>query len=155
VTGQPLLYYAPWPLDYHATVLRRKAFAFSAAGFDVTYVNGVGLRNPRPASLGKALSVAARRLRGRTESASGDEEVAQVGALVVPPRQIRLVERLNVAWLQRQLGAAAGDWRRTLAWVAYPTPEVVAVLRRSRPAGVVYECFDAFDHTPGAVGVWR
>jgi glycosyltransferase involved in cell wall biosynthesis len=45
-------------------------------------------------------------------------------------------------------------WEDAVAWVRWPTPELVDFLVRRPPAAVVYECVDAYHHTPGITGRW-
>jgi glycosyltransferase involved in cell wall biosynthesis len=41
-----------------------------------------------------------------------------------------------------------------VAWIRWPTPELVDALPRLAPAATVYECVDAYHHTPGIRGRW-
>jgi glycosyltransferase involved in cell wall biosynthesis len=157
VSGRPtVLWYGGFPLGHHNTESERKARAASAAGYDVVYASGVGLRDPRIATLGKA----GRLLRSRLDG-DGDAEPAAEGALrpaaalVAPPRRPRVMRELNARWLRRQLEDAAGDLRECIVWTRYPSPELVRAFELRRPRAVVYECVDAMDLTPGTAGSWQ
>lgn len=151
----PLFYYAAWPLGYHNVVPRRKAAAFAAAGWDVAYVTGIGFRNPRLRSLVKAADRLSR-AAGRAPAADAPPPgVRPAGVIVAPPRQLAPVRLANAAWLGRQLRGIADPWAQAVAWVRYPTPELVDVLEARRPKVVVYECADAYEFTPGSTGAWR
>jgi glycosyltransferase involved in cell wall biosynthesis len=150
-----MLFYAAWPLGYHNVEAERKAVGFAEAGFDVVYVAGVGTRNPGLASMAKVRDRARRKAGRRSSSGTGHAPgLREAGVLVAPPRQVSAVRRLNVAWLTRQLRAAVPDWDRAVAWIRWPTPELVDALARLRPAVAVYECVDAYHHTPGITGRW-
>ena len=142
VSGRgPVLFYSAWPLGYHNVEAERKANALAAAGFDVVYVAGAGVRNPRLVTVPKVLDRLGRRVVSRRDSAVG---LRAATLLVVPPRQVQAVRRLNSAWVGRQLRAAVPDWASALAWVRWPTPELVDALTRDRPAALVYESVDAY-----------
>jgi UDP-galactopyranose mutase len=155
--GRPLLFYSAWPLGYHNVEAERKAEALAAAGYDVVYVAGVGVRNPRPVTLPKLLDRVARRLRTRPSPAGVGAHggpVRTAALLVAPPRQVAFVRRLNAAWVGRQLVRALPEWDRAVAWVRWPTPELVDVLARTRPAAVIYECVDAYHRLPEWTAPW-
>jgi glycosyltransferase involved in cell wall biosynthesis len=153
VTDLPLLFYSAWPLGFHNPEGERKALGFAEAGFDVTYVAGIGIRNPRMASAGKAIDRAKRKLapsRGRTAVPT----LRVAGLAVLPPRQLRPMRRINAAWVEQQLSRAIPGLGQGVAWIRWPTPELVDALARLQPAVVVYECVDAYHHTPGITGAW-
>lgn len=150
-----LLFYSAWPLGYHNPEAERKARAFAAAGFETTYVAGVGIRNPRPRTLGKAGDRLVRGLAGRggpPSPSAGRSGLREASVLVVPPRQVPLVRTANARWIARRLRAAAGEG--AVAWVRWPTPELVDALPALRPAAVVYECVDGYHDSPGITGRW-
>jgi glycosyltransferase involved in cell wall biosynthesis len=153
---RPLLFYSAWPLGYHNPEAERKAVGFAVGGFEVVYVAGVGIRNPRLSSLRKLSHHAAGKLHNR----SGSRTISDVpglsssSLLVLPPRQLATARRLNTTWLERQVRRAVPRWEEAVAWVRWPTPELVDFLVRRPPATVVYECVDAYHHTPGVTGRW-
>jgi len=162
VAGRPLLFYAQWwPLGrFHNPEAERKVRAFAAAGYAVTYVPGIGIRNPGPSSAAKAVDVVGAKLasvrRGREQQPQPFEPGVSSGAVfALPPRQLGPIRRLNASWMRRQLQGMVEEWDRALAWIRYPTPEVVAALRHLRPAGIVYECVDPYPDSPGMLGAWR
>ena len=151
---RPLLFYADWPLDYHNQEAAHKARAFAAAGYDTVYVTGAGIRNPRPASLRKAADRLRRKLTDEEQESGGRSDGVRTATLLVaPPRQLPPVRRANAAWARRQLRAALGG-PGGVAWIRIPSPELVDVLDDLAPAAVVYECLDAYHHTPGITGRW-
>ena len=160
--GQPLLFYSSWPLGYHNVEAERKALALAAAGYDVVYVAAVGIRDPALSNLPKLVDRLRRASVGwartairRAPADEGRPGRAREGAVIVmPPRRPAPMRRLNAAWLERQLRQQVGPWRHTLAWIRWPTPELIEALARLRPAHVVYEAVDAYDATPGIVGPW-
>ncbi|HEU4657597.1 MAG TPA: glycosyltransferase [Capillimicrobium sp.] len=160
MSGRPVLFYSDWPLGYHNQEAERKARDLAAHGYDVVYVAGVGTRNPRLSSAGKAADRLWRKLRPgaaqATEAAGAPlpPGLRAAGLLVAPPRQVRAMRRLNARWVERQLRGAIGDWPSAVAWIRHATPELVDALRALRPAAVVYEVVDAHHTGPGMTGVW-
>lgn len=156
MADRPLLFYSAWPLGYHNAEAERKAVAFSERGFDVVYVPGIGMRNPRLSNVAKL----GHRVRSKLRPAPSPGAAVvptglRQGALaVVPPRQLPPVRRLNAAWVERQLRGLIDPWQDAVAWVRWPTPELVDALPRLGPAALVYECVDAYHHTPGVTGRW-
>jgi glycosyltransferase involved in cell wall biosynthesis len=154
---RPLLFYSDWPLGYHNQEAERKARAF-AARYDVTYVAGVGIRNPRASSVRKVADRGLRALRpARGAGAAGalPPGLRAGSVLVVPPRQVEAVRRLNAAWIERRLRRSIADWTTAVAWIRHATPELVVALDTLSPAVTVYEIVDAHHETPGVVGRWR
>lgn len=152
----PLLFYSDWPLGYHNQEAERKARYLAALGYDVTYVAGVGTRNPRLRTLGKAVDRLGRALRpaaGKPPGGAGDD-LRSSGLIVFPPRQLASVKRVNRALVERRLRRALGDVSQSVAWIRSPSPELVAALARLRPRLTVYEAVDAHHLGPGITGRW-
>jgi teichuronic acid biosynthesis glycosyltransferase TuaH len=155
--GRQILFYSYWPLGYHNLEAERKAIAMSEAGYQVTYVTGIGMRNPTFSTIPKATGRLIDKVRHR--SAPRDSAIhpalAIASVLVLPPRQLRLIRRFNAAWLRRQLRRSVTDWSEAIAWIRFPTPELVDAIVTQRPRKVVYECVDPYDMQPLARGVFR
>lgn len=152
---RPLLFYSAWPLGYHNIEAERKAIRFAEVGYDVVYVTGVGTRNPRLSRLPKLVDRVRRKLTPGVVAGTAPVPGLRTAALaVLPPRQVKALRTLNERWLERQLRGAIGSWDQAVAWVRYPTQELVPALRRLRPALVVYESVDANHLAPG-LGGWR
>jgi glycosyltransferase involved in cell wall biosynthesis len=148
-TGRPLLFYS-WALGFYTPEAERKAIALSEAGYDVVHVAGIGIRNPGLSNARKALRTLGEKLRHRsgTRETGIHPNLATASVFVLPPRQLAPMRRFNGAWLGRQLRDSIDGWDEALAWIRFPTPELVDALTRSRPARVVYECVDAYDELP-------
>jgi teichuronic acid biosynthesis glycosyltransferase TuaH len=148
-TGRPLLFYS-WALGFYTPEAERKAIALSEAGYEVVHVAGIGIRNPGLSNARKALRTLWEKLRHRsgTRGTSIHPNLATASVFVLPPRQLTQMRRFNAAWLDRQLRDAIDGWGEALAWIRFPTPELVDALSRSRPARIVYECVDAYDELP-------
>ena len=71
---------------------------------------------------------------------------------MLPPR--RALRRLNGPWLERQIRPRIHDWTKAVAWIRFPSPELVDVLGRLAPRAIVYECVDAYHLTSGIIGPW-
>lgn len=158
---RPVFFYAAWPLGYHNLEAERKAYALAEAGYAVTYVTGIGIRNPGLSSLAKLSDRSARAVSrvGASPTAAAmtpqHGDLSQGAILVAPPRQYPLMRSVNRWWLKRQLTRQISPWSDTLAWIRWPTPELVDALERLRPARIVYEAVDAYDATPGIIGRWK
>lgn len=154
---RPMLFYSDWPLGYHNQEAERKARAFGRGGYDVVYVPGIGVRNPRLSSASKALDRVARKLRDRGSAVpeAGHDDLRSASLLVAPPRQLPAVRRVNARWVERQLRSPIADWERAVAWVRHASPELVDALSLLQPAASIYECVDAYHVTPGMTGRWR
>lgn len=152
----PLLFYSAWGLGYHNPEAERKALAFARAGYDTVYVAGIGIRNPRLSSGAKLADRVREKLAGSEPAPAGaaSSPLRSAGLLVAPPRQVAAVRDVNVRLLERQLRGIFADWRDAVAWVRWPTPELVDALARLRPAAIVYECVDGYHETPGITGRW-
>ncbi|MGI8579737.1 MAG: glycosyltransferase family protein [Solirubrobacteraceae bacterium] len=159
---RPMLFYSDWPLGYHNQEAERKARAFGRDGYDVVYVAGVGVRNPRLSSAAKVLDRVSRKVRDRAPAATpaaaagpSADGLRSAGLLVAPPRQVPAVRRANVRWVERQMRATIADWPRAVAWIRHATPELVEALDALNPAVTIYESVDAHHVTPGMTGIWR
>jgi glycosyltransferase involved in cell wall biosynthesis len=180
IMGRPILFYSAWPLGYHNLEAERKAQTLAQAGYSVTYVAGVGIRNPSVSNLPKLFDRTTRALLARwpgadrkthgsppprsdpsddsedlgSPTARNSQTLREGAVAVAPPRQYEAMRRLNSAWLTRQLRRQVSPWDEALAWIRWPTPELVDALPRLRPARVLYEAVDAYEATPGIVGPW-
>lgn len=153
VVAPELLFYGGFPLGYHNREAERKALAFATAGYDVLYMSGIGVRDPRLSTLPKAGRALLQGM-GRPQGTSGlgakpRLPLRQAGLLVVPPRRVPPLRRFNERWVERQLRELLADPGRAIVWTRSPTQELVEALSRLAPAVVVYECVDAVDHFPG------
>lgn len=155
-TARSVLFYSAWPLGYHNIEAERKAVRLAEEGYDVVYVTGVGTRNPRLTRLAKLADRVARKLAPSVASAPAAVPGLRTAAVaVMPPRQLAVVRRANERWVERQLRRAVPRWEAAVAWVRWPTQELVAALQQLRPAVLVYESVDANHLSPGIVGRWR
>ena len=154
--GRPLFFYSAWPLGYHNVEAERKAVRLAEEGYDVVYATGVGTRNPRLSRLPKLIDRVGRKLTGGSGGApAGVNGLRTAAVAVAPPRQVASVRRLNERWLERQLRGAIEPWADAVAWIRWPTQELVTALGRLRPALLVYESVDANHLSPGIEGRWR
>jgi glycosyltransferase involved in cell wall biosynthesis len=157
IRPRPLLFYSYWSLDYYNPEAKLKAEALVDAGYDVVYVAGIGMRNPRPSSFGKLVDRTVRKLARVAPAPQAEARVSSLrtaAVAVAPPRQLGPVRRANEAWMSHQLGGIADPWSEAIAWVRWPTPELVGALVKHRPAAVIYECVDPYDVGPGVNGRW-
>jgi teichuronic acid biosynthesis glycosyltransferase TuaH len=155
--GRPLFFYSYWELGYHSPEAERKAIALSEAGYRVVHVTGVGIRNPTLSTAWKAIGRLVEKLRHRSaprESAL-HPNLSTASVLVFPPRQFRLMRRINAWWLRRQLLASMEGWSEAIAWIRFPSPELVDALATLHPHKVIYECVDPYDDNPLTQGVFR
>lgn len=155
--GPSLLWYGGFPIGFHNPESERKALAFASHGYRVTYTEGVGLRDPRLRHARKVVEIVLARLgtRKRRSETTSDGVLTNTGFFVCPPRRLRALRHLNSSLLLAQLRRAVPDLQAGVAWVRYPSPELVDAIAVVRPRVIVYECLDAMDQTPGTTGVWR
>lgn len=152
-----MLFYNDWPLGYHNVEAERKARAFARAGYEVSYVAGLGVRNPRPARAARAADLLFRALRDR--GARGldvdPDGLRRLGLFALPPRQVGAVRALNERAIARRLTRELPAWSDSgVAWVRFATPELVGALSRARPRSIVYEATDAHWRSPQLMGRW-
>lgn len=116
---------------------------FVARGYRVHYVEQLGIRNPRPRHLLRV----AKALWSSSQAATAPFEAYSPKLLA--PRRAPVVDRLNRAWLARQLLGLVEDPAQTVFWLRYPTPELVPLVEDQRWHVVVYEAIDDHEHSPG------
>jgi glycosyltransferase involved in cell wall biosynthesis len=139
-----ILFYSDFPYGFHNAEAEEKMARFAARGHRVVYVEQLGLRNPRPHHVLRAL----RARRSRPSAArAGPFEV--VSPKLLPPRRAPLVDALNRRWLARQLLAHVRDPAGTVLWVRFPTPELLPLAEADPWAAVAYESVDDHLASPG------
>ena len=139
-----ILFYSDFPFGFHNAEAEEKMARFAARGHRVVYVEQLGIRNPRPRHLLRALR--GRRGAGRPRRAVPFEVVSPK---LLPPRRAPVVDGLNRRWLARQLLAHVRDPAATVLWARFPTPELLPLAEREPWAAVVYESVDDHLASPG------
>jgi glycosyltransferase involved in cell wall biosynthesis len=139
-----LLFYSDFPFGFHNAEAEEKMARFAARGWRVLYVEQLGIRNPRPRHVLRALR------RARTPPRQAPFEV--VSPKLLPPRRAPGVDALNRRWLARQLLGRIGDTTRTVLWLRFPTPELVPIVEGHAWRAVVYEAVDDHAAGPGLTG---
>lgn len=154
--GREMLFYGGYPLGFHNVESERKALAFQAAGMQVEYTAGVGLRDPRVSSLSQVGGLLQAKLghSGRQAIVDDSSSLSEFPLVVLPPRAAPLLEAMNVRWIARQIRRQLLEPHAAVFWVRYPSPEFVAAIPSLAPLVVIYECLDAMHETPGTVGRW-
>lgn len=137
-----ILFYSDFPFGFHNAEAEEKMARFAARGWRVVYVEQLGIRNPRPRHLLRALRP--RRSLPRSARAVPFEVVSPK---LLPPRRVPVVDGANRTWLERQLARHVRDPRDTVLWIRFPTPELVQLVRGRPWRAVVYEVVD--DHAAG------
>ena len=154
VTSTSVFFYSAWPLGYHNPEARRKAERLAAEGYDVTYVAGVGTRNPSLSSLPKLVNRALSKVRLGNGARESFGSIRTAAVVVLPPRHLQTLARLNERWLHHQISKAVPQWNDGVAWIRWPTQELVRVVERARPRLLVYESVDSNHISPGITGRW-
>ena len=134
-----LLLYSDFPFGFHNAEAEEKATRFAARGWRVVYVEQLGIRNPRPRHVLRAL-----RRAGAPPRAVPFEVVSPK---LLPPRRAPGIDALNRRWLARRLLDRVRDPAATVLWVRFPTPELVPLVEEHAWRAVVYEAVD--DHAAG------
>ena len=141
--SREILFYSDFPFGYHNPEAEERMRRFATRGYDVHYVEQLGIRNPRPRHLLRML----RRVRRSHEAFNPPFEV--ISPKLLAPRHKPVIRELNQRWLARQLLDRLRDPRGAIFWVRYPTPELVPLIERTLPALVIYECVDDHEGSPG------
>jgi len=134
-----ILFYSDFPFAFHNTEAEEKMTRFAARGWRVVYIEPLGIRNPRPRHVLRALR------RPSAEERPAPFEV--VSPKLLPPRRAPGVGALNRRWLARQLLRHVDEPSRTVLWLRFATPELVRLVEGHPWRVVAYEAVD--DHTAG------
>ena len=144
--SREILFYSDFPFGYHNPEAEEKMTRFAQRGWAIHYVEQLGIRDPRPAHLGR-LAKAVLRRRGAGTPAETPLDV--VSPKLLFPRRAPGIRQLNDAWLARQLGGALADPARAVIWIRYPTPELIPFLEEVDAALTIYEVVDDHANSPG------
>lgn len=132
-----LLYLAP--VDWNSIRQRPQQLALRLARrFELTYVNAVGLRSARLGDLGRVL----RRAAGVSD---GSPPFPVLTPKYVPWIGWPAIDVANRSWLARQMEHCLS--RRpepSILWIGAPSLLAEALLERTRPKLVVYDCMDRY-----------
>jgi glycosyltransferase involved in cell wall biosynthesis len=142
--SREILFYSDFPFGYHNPEAEEKMARFARRGYDVHYVEQLGIRNPRPRYMAR---IATKALTRRSGLPSVPFDV--VSPKLLPPRGAPLIGRINRGWLARQLAACLHAPAEAIFWIRFPTPELVPFVERVSPALVVYEVVDDHERGPG------
>jgi glycosyltransferase involved in cell wall biosynthesis len=148
-----ILFYSDLPYGHHNPEAEERMRRFARRGYRVIYVPKLGIRNPRPAHLAGAIG----RLAGNARRVMKAPEHGQTGrgafdvvdARLLPPRHREPLDRLNRAWLTSQLGSRLTDASQAIAWIRFPTPELVPMVESLPFRAVVYELVDSHEAAGG------
>jgi glycosyltransferase involved in cell wall biosynthesis len=142
--NREILFYSDFPFGYHNPEAEEKMARFARRGYDVHYVEQLGIRNPRPRDMAR---IATRAHTRRSGLPSVPFDV--VSPKLLPPRGAPLIDRINRRWLARQLAACLHAPGEAIFWIRFPTPELVPFVERASRALVVYEVVDDHERGPG------
>ena len=142
--SREILFYSDFPFGYHNPEAEEKMARFARRGYDVHYVEQLGIRNPRPRYMARIATKAHSR-----RSAPPSVPFDVVSPKLLPPRGAPLIGRINRRWLARQLAACLHAPGEAIFWIRFPTPELVPFVERASPALVVYEVVDDHERGPG------
>jgi glycosyltransferase involved in cell wall biosynthesis len=144
--SREILFYSDFPLGFHMADAQVRMTRFVARGYQVHFVQPLGVRNPGPRHALRIMRVLLPR-QARAEGTAVPFDV--FSPKLLPPRRAPLVGRLNRAWLARQLLGLIEDPAQTVFWLRYPTPELVPLVLSQPWRAVVYEAIDDHDNSPG------
>jgi glycosyltransferase involved in cell wall biosynthesis len=106
--------------------------------FELTYVNAVGLRSARLGDLGRVL----RRAAGASD---GPPPFPVLNPRYIPLLGWPALDPLNQGWLVRQVEAFRSfNLGPSILWIGAPSLLAEALLKRTRPELVVYDCMDRY-----------
>ena len=130
-----VLYLAP--VDWHSIRQRPQHLALRLARkYELTYVDPVGLRSARLSDFRRLFATAAGR-------ASDSPAFPVVNPRYVPLVGWQALDRWNRRWLSRQMERCLADGPEIL-WIGSPSLLAEAILERTRPRLVVYDCMDRY-----------
>ena len=130
-----LIYLAP--VDWHSIRQRPQQLALRLTRkYELTYLNPVGLRSARLSDLGRLFATAASR-------ASDSPPFPVVNPRYVPLVGTPALDRWNRSWLSRQMEGCLASGPEIL-WIGSPSLLAEALLERTRPRLVVYDCMDRY-----------
>jgi glycosyltransferase involved in cell wall biosynthesis len=141
--SRELLFYSDFPFGYHNPEAEERMRRFASRGYEVHYVEQLGIRNPRPRHLLRVLSM----LRRPRQQVDVPFEV--ISPKLLAPRHVWPTDQLNRRWLTRQLLRHLRTPGEAILWIRYPTPELVPLVEETRVALVIYECVDDHEASPG------
>ena len=139
--AQEIVFYSDFPLGFQNPEAEDRMLRFAARGHRVHFVEGLGIRNPRPEHLGRALRLLVPRPRPRPPRPLPDNFTVASPRLL-PPRHAPVISRINREWLARTVLSPVGDPTRAIFWIRFPSPELPFVIDRARPRLVIYELVD-------------
>jgi glycosyltransferase involved in cell wall biosynthesis len=140
-----ILFYSDFPLGFHNPEAEEKMARFARRGYRVTYVEQLGIRNPGLRHLPRLLGSVRPRTRSQRRKAPFDV----ISPKLLWPRRAPLVDRVNRAWLRRQLLAGVNDASRTILWIRCATPELLELVEGTDWHAVVYELVDEHAQVSG------
>jgi glycosyltransferase involved in cell wall biosynthesis len=129
---------------------------FARDGYEVLYVDTLGLRSPKLSDLPRIASRVRNRLRARAGGLRRtDNEVHVCSPLVLPFLNSRLARRLNlyhlIPALQKALAQIGAE--ELIVWVYLPTWTVLQCVKNIPHRMLVYECIDALSSNPAGVSL--
>lgn len=142
-TTPPIIWLADMPAGFHNPEPRRKIAGLEQAGHRVTFVEPIGVANPRPRNARKVARYAWGRLsRGAPH---GSEGPPPVRLDLVPPRHHMVTDVINDRLVGRRLARIVASCPEApVLWFRFPSPELVRQIGRLGERAVVYDCVDRY-----------
>ena len=126
----------------------------------VMYADGLGVRPIGRRDWRRSSSKVFRWLRPSAEQPATNGDLHRITPLAIPVQRIPAVQRINrsllYSFISRHL--KSNGYRDVLIWIAYPHPDLVAILDRFEPRAVVYDCVDewsGFKRAYRNLAVWE
>lgn len=126
----------------------------------VMYVDGLGVRPIGRRDWRRSSSKVFRWLRPNAARPAVDGDLRRITPVAIPTQGISAVQRINrsmlYSFISRHLDS--NGFRDVLVWIAYPHPDLVAILDRFHPRAIVYDCVDewsGFDRAYDNLAVWE
>lgn len=144
--SREIIFYSDFAVGFHNAEAEEKMTRFALRGYRVRYVEQLGIRNP---GLRHVVRLARGLRRGRKGTVHRQRPFEVLSPKLLLPRRAPLVDRVNRAWLARQLLDGLEAPHEAILWIRFPTPELVALAESGRSRLVVYESVDDHDGAPG------
>lgn len=108
------------------------------------YADGLGVRPVSRRDWRRSSSKVADWFRPGASRPVTNTDVQRITPLAIPVQGSSPVRRINHSLLYRFISRhlQKSDFRDPLVWIAYPHPDLVAILDRFAPHAVIYDCVD-------------
>jgi glycosyltransferase involved in cell wall biosynthesis len=126
----------------------------------VMYADGLGVRPIGRRDWRRSSSKILRWFRPSAARIALDGALQRITPLAIPTQSVPAIRSINRSLLYRYVSRhlMSNNYHDILVWIAYPHPDLVAILDRLGPRAVVYDCVDewsGFERAYGNLAAWE